>query len=44
MQGPAIGRAISELVLDGASQTIDVSDFRPSRFAEGALLQEHNVI
>jgi sarcosine oxidase subunit beta len=44
MQGPAIGRAISELVLDGASQTIDVSDFRPARFAEGALLQEHNVI
>lgn len=44
MQGPAIGLAISELVVDGAYQTVDVSAFRPSRFQEGALLQEHNVI
>ena len=44
MQGPAIGRAISELVLDGAPQILDLSAFRPSRFAEGDLAQEHNVI
>jgi sarcosine oxidase subunit beta len=44
MQGPAIGRVIAEMVLDGAAHTIDVSAFRPSRFAEGKLLQEHNVI
>lgn len=44
MQGPAIGRAISELVLDGAPRILDLSAFRPSRFAEGELAQEHNVI
>ena len=44
MQGPAIGLAISELILDGAPQTVDVSAFRPSRFAEGDLAKEHNVI
>lgn len=44
MQGPAIGLAISELVVDGHTTTIDLSAFRPSRFQEGAMLQEHNVI
>lgn len=44
MQGPAIGKAISELVLDGAPQIIDLSAFRPGRFQEGDLSQEHNVI
>jgi sarcosine oxidase subunit beta len=44
MQGPAIGVCLTELILDGAARTVDISDFRPSRFAEGALLQEHNVI
>ena len=44
MQGPAIGRAIGELVLDGAPQVLDLSAFRPGRFQEGDLLQEHNVI
>ena len=44
MQGPAIGACIAELILDGAAKTVDISAFRPSRFAEGALAQEHNVI
>lgn len=44
MQGPAIGLAIAELVIDGQARTIDVSAFRPSRFQEGMLSQEHNVI
>ncbi|MCO5178258.1 MAG: FAD-binding oxidoreductase [Thermomicrobiales bacterium] len=44
MQGPAIGRVVAELVVDGEASTIDVSAFRPSRFREGVLLQEHNVI
>lgn len=44
MQGPAIGLAIAELVIDGSTRTIDLSAFRPSRFQEGDLLQEHNVI
>jgi len=44
MQGPAIGRVVAEIVVDGAASTIDVSAFRPSRFREGVLAQEHNVI
>jgi sarcosine oxidase subunit beta len=44
MQGPAIGRCMADLLLDGAASGIDISPFRPSRFAEGAPTQEHNVI
>ena len=44
MQGPAIGACLAELILDGAARTVDITPFRPSRFAEGALAQEHNVI
>jgi len=32
---PAVGIVMSELVLDGAGKTVDISAFRPSRFAEG---------
>lgn len=44
MQGPAIGRCLAELLLDGAASGIDITPFRPSRFAEGDLAPEHNVI
>lgn len=44
MQGPAIGACMAELILDGQAKTVDISGFRPSRFAEGHLMQEHNVI
>jgi sarcosine oxidase subunit beta len=44
MQGPAIGKLMSELLLDGVTSTLDMTAFRPGRFAEGALIQEHNVI
>jgi sarcosine oxidase subunit beta len=44
LQGPAIGTCMAELILDGQAKTVDISAFRPSRFADGALLQEHNVI
>lgn len=44
MQGPAIGACMAELILDGKASTVDISEFRPSRFSEGALAQEHNVI
>jgi sarcosine oxidase subunit beta len=36
---PAIGLAVSELVLDGQSKSVDISSFRPSRFAEGQLIK-----
>jgi sarcosine oxidase subunit beta len=32
---PAIGLVMSELLLDGRGKTVDISPFRPSRFAEG---------
>jgi sarcosine oxidase subunit beta len=32
---PGIGVVMSELLLDGRSKTVDISPFRPSRFAEG---------
>lgn len=35
---PAIGQAMSELVLDGASSSVDLSPLRFSRFEEGDLL------
>jgi sarcosine oxidase, subunit beta len=31
---PAIGLIMSELILDGRGKSVDISDFRPSRFAE----------
>lgn len=44
MQGPAIGECLAELLCEGTSRGIDIAPFRPSRFAEGAPAQEHNVI
>ncbi|MCC6944628.1 MAG: FAD-binding oxidoreductase [Thermomicrobiales bacterium] len=44
MQGPAIGACMAELIVDGVATTVDISEFRPTRFREGALAQEHNVI
>ncbi len=32
---PAIGLVMSELLLDGAAKSVDMTSFRPSRFAEG---------
>jgi len=32
---PAVGLVMSELLLDGRSTTVDITAFRPSRFAEG---------
>ena len=37
MHSPAIGQVIAEMVLDGRT-SIDVTDLRPSRFAEGAAI------
>jgi sarcosine oxidase subunit beta len=32
---PAIGLVMSELILDSAATTVDISAFRPTRFIEG---------
>jgi sarcosine oxidase subunit beta len=36
---PAIGIVLSELLLDGVAKTVDITAFRPSRFAEGKLIK-----
>jgi sarcosine oxidase subunit beta len=36
---PAIGIVMSEMLLDGAATTVDMSAFRPTRFAEGKLIE-----
>lgn len=44
MHAPAAGLVVSEILLDGGSQTIDVSSLSIERFASGDLMPEHNVI
>ncbi|HEY5489358.1 MAG TPA: FAD-dependent oxidoreductase, partial [Candidatus Limnocylindrales bacterium] len=39
---PAVGLAISELILDGAARSVDITQFDPGRFAVGRELRgEH---
>lgn len=35
MHSPALGQLLSEIILDGEANTLDVSSLRPSRFDEG---------
>jgi sarcosine oxidase subunit beta len=44
MHAPAAGRAIAELVVDGACISFDLHPLRPSRFAEGDLVVETAVL
>jgi sarcosine oxidase subunit beta len=40
---PAVGACMSELILDGQSKTVDISQFTLKRFASGELLKgEHD--
>src|SRR5512135_301925 len=41
---PATGKVMSEIILDGASKTIDVSMLDLARFAQGRLIREVNVV
>ncbi|MXX85340.1 MAG: FAD-binding oxidoreductase [Acidobacteria bacterium] len=41
---PAVGRAISEVIGDGESRTVDISAFSVARFGTGANRPEENVI
>ena len=41
---PAVGKAISEVIADGASRTLDISAFSVARFAGGTGVPEGNVI
>ena len=44
MHGPAAGLLAAELILDGAAHSLDIHQLRFSRFAEGDLVREHNVV
>ena len=41
---PAVGKAISEVIADGESRTLDISAFSVARFAVGTAVPEGNVI
>jgi sarcosine oxidase subunit beta len=41
---PATGKVMSEIILDGASETVDVSMLDLERFDEGRLIREVNVV
>jgi len=44
MHGPITGLLIAELLLDGRAHSLDIHQLRFSRFAEGDLVREHNVV
>jgi sarcosine oxidase subunit beta len=44
MHGPISGLLMSEEILDGKAHTLDISSLRYSRFEEGQLIREYNVI
>ena len=44
MHGPIAGLLMSELILDERAHTLDIHQLRLSRFAEGDLVREHNVV
>ncbi|XP_012149508.1 FAD-dependent oxidoreductase domain-containing protein 1 isoform X4 [Megachile rotundata] len=43
-QSPAVGRAISELILDGKYQTIDLTNLGFERLISGKLMSETNIV
>ena len=44
MHGPACGLLLAEEILDGKSHTLDISSLSLTRFREGKLLAEYNVV
>jgi sarcosine oxidase subunit beta len=44
MHGPIAGLLLAEEILDGRAHTLDISALRYSRFEEGDLIREYNVI
>jgi sarcosine oxidase subunit beta len=44
MHGPISGKLMSEFVLEGSAQTVDVSALDLARFDEGRLIHEYNVV
>lgn len=44
MHGPVAGKLISEIILDGGAQSIDISMLDLARFDEGRQVREYNVV
>jgi sarcosine oxidase subunit beta len=44
MHGPVAGKLMAEIILDGASKTVDVSALDLARFTEKRLIAEYNVV
>lgn len=44
MHGPVAGLLLSEEILDGKAHTLDISSLRYTRFAEGDVVKEYNVV
>jgi sarcosine oxidase subunit beta len=44
MHGPISGKLVTEIILDGASKTVDVSMLDLARFTEGRQIVEYNVV
>jgi sarcosine oxidase subunit beta len=44
MHGPIAGLLVSEIILDGAAHTLDITELGYERFASGRLIREYNVI
>ena len=44
MHGPIAGLLIAEMIAEGRAHSLDVHELRFSRFAEGDLVREHNVV
>ena len=43
-QAPAAGRAVSEIILDGETRSIDLSEFSFQRVVDNIPLKENNVV
>jgi hypothetical protein len=44
MHGPISGKLRTEIILDETTHTLDISMFDLTRFQEGRLIQEYNVV
>jgi sarcosine oxidase subunit beta len=44
MHGPITGKIMTEIILDGKAQTLDISTLDLDRFREGRLIREYNVV
>jgi len=44
MHGPICGLLLAEEILDGKAHTLDITSLSLTRFREGKLIQEYNVV